>query len=75
MAGLGFGPNARATKVEVVINNSLATFSEPGTLAFIAKKDFRVDIVPNPGPFPEPGSMTLAGMAMCGLGFARRRKS
>jgi hypothetical protein len=47
------GPGQNATKVEVVINNTLLTTSQPGTLAFIAKKDFRIDI-PN---IPEPTTL------------------
>jgi hypothetical protein len=51
------GPGQNATKVEVVINNSLVTTSEPPTVAFIAKKDFRIDITPG---VPEPSTLVLA---------------
>lgn len=74
LAGLGYGPNDRATKVEVAINNSLVATSQPGTIAFIAKKDFRISIVPDPGQVPEPTAVALAGMALCGLGFAGRKR-
>jgi hypothetical protein len=60
------------TKLDVSINNSLVAFSEPGSIAFIAKKDFviRVDT-----KVPEPATMALAGLALCGLGFARRSRA
>jgi hypothetical protein len=65
-----FGAGARATKVEIVIDNTLLALSSQGTLAFIAKKDFFVDhdIV------PEPTSLGLASMVLCGLGMARKRR-
>ena len=52
--GIGFniagqlGPDQHATQVELVIDNQLLAFSESGSLAFIAKKDFgfRVETVP-----------------------------
>jgi hypothetical protein len=50
-----------ATKVTVTLDNKLATLSEDGTSAFIAKKDFggtTITIV------PEPSCMALAGMAL-----------
>jgi hypothetical protein len=58
-------PNA--TKVEIVINNSLVTTSQPSTLAFIAKKDFRIDI-----PVPEPSTLLISALASIGA-FAFRR--
>lgn len=65
-----------ATKVEVVVNNSLLTFSEPGSIAFIAKKDFRIDLTPTPpvgDPFvPEPASLVLSCFA-CVLAAAVRK--
>jgi len=60
-----------ATKVKVVIDNSLLALSEPGSVAFIAKKDFRIDTE----VIPEPATMALAGMALCGLGLATRKRS
>jgi hypothetical protein len=64
------GAGQRATKVEIVINNQLFAASEPGSAAFIAKKEFQVDweIV------PEPATMSLAGLALCGLAFAARKR-
>jgi hypothetical protein len=66
-----FGPNARATRVDIVIDNTLTAISEPGTIAFIAKKEFFVDhdIV------PEPSTLGLAFVALCGLGISTARKS
>jgi hypothetical protein len=62
------GPGQNATKVEVVINNTLLTTSQQGTLAFIAKKDFRIDI-PN---IPEPSTLLFSAIAGIGA-FAFRR--
>jgi len=64
------GANQHATKVEVVIDNQLLAFSETGSVAFIAKKDFRVDVE----VIPEPASRLLL---LCGYlawgSMARRR--
>lgn len=64
--------NQHATRVDISINNSLVTTSEPGTVAFIAKKEFQIRIPPN---IPEPATMALAGFALCGLGLVRRSRS
>jgi len=71
LLGLGYAPGSFATQVEVVINNSMIATSELNSVSFIAKKDFRINLV----PVPEPGSMALAGLAFCGLLLARRKKS
>jgi len=69
-------PGQIATKVDVSIDNSLLTFSQPGSLAFIAKKEFLINLTSTTSgnPFiPEPTTMTLsllAGVALVGL---RRR--
>jgi hypothetical protein len=67
--------NQFATKVEVAINNSLVATSEPGTVAFIAKKEFRIDIVPDPVDLsvPEPTGFVLASVFLCGLGLVGRK--
>lgn len=64
-----------ATKVEVVLNNSLVAISEAGSVAFIAKKDFVIGVVPDVGVLPEPSTLAMAGLALCGLGATARRKS
>lgn len=78
LAGLGYGPNDVATKIEVAINNALITTSEPGTVAFVAKKDFRIGLIPDPvgDPFiPEPSTLVLAGLVACGLPLVNRRRA
>lgn len=56
-----------ATKVEVSINNQLIGTSQPASVSFIAKKDFRIDLIPTPpvgDPFvPEPGTLALCALA------------
>jgi len=74
MAGLGFPPTSVATKLEVVIDNVLVAISEPGSAAFIAKKEFIIDIV-SLDVVPEPGTFALAGLAMCGLGLAACKRA
>jgi hypothetical protein len=69
---LAAGQNA--TKVEIQINNQLDALSQPGTIAFIAKKEFI--LTGDTGPVvPEPATMGLAGLALCGLGIASRKRS
>lgn len=65
-------PGQRATRVEIVIDNQLAALSQPGTAAFIAKKEFQVTMNPN---IPEPTTAALAGLALCGLGVVARKRS
>lgn len=64
------GPNYQygVTKANVVINNQLITNSEPDSLAFIAKKDFKL----NPVIVPEPA--TAAIMLIAGMLVVSRRR-
>ncbi len=58
-----------ATKVEVVINNQLLAFSQLDSAAFIAKKDFRIDIIPTPGgEIPEPSTLMMVGFSLALMG-------
>ncbi len=76
LAGLGFGPSDVATKIDVSVNNALISTSEPGSVAFIAKKEFQIRLDPERvgNPFiPEPNTLLLASLAMCGWQFATGR--
>lgn len=63
------GSTLGVTKAEVAIDNQLITNSEADTLAFIAKKDFK--IIPPP-IIPEPASLALFGLGSL-LICSRRR--
>lgn len=63
-----------ATRAEVVINNSLIAISEAASTASVTKTDFVISIVPTPDNIPEPSSIALAGVALCGAGLLRGRK-
>jgi hypothetical protein len=63
-----------ATKLEVVIDDSLNALSEPLSSAFIAKKDFVLTTDTDiSGVLPEPTSAVVAGLFLCG--FASRRRA
>jgi hypothetical protein len=73
LASLGYMASDLATRVDIVIDNILVSASESGSVSFIAKKDFRVDILPT--VVPEPSSIAIAGLAFGGLLFARRKRA
>jgi hypothetical protein len=76
LAGLGYGPDSVATKVEVAINNSLIATSEPSTLSFIAKKEFQIRIGPDPvGDIPEPSSLVMFATLLGLMGYSARRRA
>ena len=63
-------PGQLATRIDVSINNTLLTSSEPGSIAFIAKKEFQISVTPN---IPEPATLMLTGLAgVISLAFRRR---
>ena len=63
-----------ATRAEVVINNSLVSISQPVSNASVLKNSFTISIVPTPEVVPEPCTLAMAGLALCGLGVVRGRK-
>jgi hypothetical protein len=64
------GPNQHATKVDISVNNQMLAISQPGSVAFIAKKEFIINT-----NVPEPATAGLAGLALCGLGLVARKRS
>jgi len=64
-------PNQRATRVDVVIDNQLVALSERASLAFIAKKDFRITVTTGRVPVSEPGALLFGALAL--LPALRRR--
>jgi len=64
------GPDQRATQLEVVIDNQLLAFSECGSLAFIAKKDFGIQVGT---VVPEASTVLLLLGALVVLPSAARR--
>lgn len=67
------GANQVATRVQVVLNNTLTTTSEASTLAFIAKKDFIIDTQTGDTNVPEPAALGI--LAVAGLAMLRQRRT
>jgi hypothetical protein len=65
------GIPGKATKVEVVINDQLIALSEAASAAFIAKKEFVIDV---DSEIPEPSTLALASAALCGWGLSASRR-
>ncbi len=58
------------TKAKVVIDDQLLAISEPNSIAFIAKKDFTIDVE----AVPEPTSLAMMMIAIAAYGVAFRRR-
>ena len=70
------GLSGRATKIQLTLDNKLATASQLGSSADIRKKDFAITLTMDE-PVPEPSTLvvTLTGLACLGWAAIRRRKS
>lgn len=64
---LGIAYDAGATKVQVILDNTLVSISESGSVASISKTDFKVVV-------PEPAAAVLALAGAVGLLAGRRRQ-
>lgn len=77
LSGLGFGADKVATKVEISINNALVSSSETSSVAFIAKKEFQIDLTPDTvgDPFiPEPSTLVLTTLVLGLASVVGRRR-
>ncbi len=73
LANEGISYDLGVTKAEIVVDNQLAAFSEAGSIAFIAKKDFMVGpgIEIDPNVIPEPSTLVILCLGMIGITRAR----
>jgi len=65
LAGMGKEFTLGATRVDVAINNTLITTSQPASLSFISKKEFQLNLTPVVGtiaPEPATGAIVLIGL-------------
>ena len=70
LASAGISPNVGVTKVTISVDDQLSTAASLGASAFIDKKLFGVNVVPE----PSTGSMGLLGLIF-GLSIMRRRNN
>lgn len=76
MSNLGFGADKVATKVEISVNNALVSTSETNSVAFVAKKEFQIVLIPDVvgDPFiPEPSTLVLTALVLGAASIYRRR--
>lgn len=62
-----------ATKVELVLDNTLGTLSQDGSFAFIKKKEFWIDTPTSHVPEPSVLSLLVISMVALGIGSQMRR--
>jgi hypothetical protein len=67
------GVTGKATKLELVFDNSLTAVSAANTWSYIAKKE--VQIYAGGQPLPEPGTLGLLGAGLLGLVWLGRPKT
>lgn len=61
------GAGERATELEIVIDDQLLALSEASSMAFIAKKDFRIDVT----AVPEPAVAIMLGAGVAAVAARR----
>lgn len=63
-----------ATRVEIAVDDTLLSISQPSTIAHITKKEFVIDLeTSTEGVIPEPGTAALAMVVLSGLTLRRKR--